>query len=138
MKLKDPETSFITKYFVKTPIFFCLLLAAGVIMFVLLSLNIKVPVYKTYAGTVQNENGITTIHTKEILPDSDNAILLYSNRDTHIEKVSDYDMADHMIFLKIQCEIFSDQEAISVDVIQEKVSLFELVFRNGGFHNETE
>lgn len=61
MKQKDPETSFITKYFVKTPIFFCLLLAAGVSMLVLLSLNIKVPVYKTYAGTVQNGKDITTI-----------------------------------------------------------------------------
>lgn len=132
MKQKNPETSSITKYFVKTPIFFCLLLAAGVIIFVLLSLNIKVPVYKTYAGTVQNEKNITIIQTKEILPESDDAILLYSNRDSHIEKVSDYDMADHMIFLRNQCEVFSDHEAISVDVVQEKVSLFELVFRNGG------
>lgn len=122
----------ITKYFVKTPIFFCLLLAAGIIVFVLLSLNIKVPVYKTYAGTAQNEKDITTIQTKEILPESDDAILLYSNRDSYIEKVSDYDMADHMIFLRSQCEVFSDHEAISVDVVQEKVSLFELVFRNGG------
>lgn len=101
-------------------------------MFVLLSLNIKVPVYKTYAGTVQNEKDITTIQTKEILPESDDAILLYSNRDSYIEKVSDYDMADHMIFLRSQCEVFSDHEAISVDVVQERVSLFELVFRNGG------
>lgn len=128
----NKETSFITEYFVKTPIFFCLLLVAGVIMFVLLSLNIKVPVYKTYAGTVQNEKGITIIQTKEIPPESDDAILLYSNRDSYIEKVSDYDIADHMIFLRNECEVFSDHEAISVDVMQEKVSLFELVFRNGG------
>lgn len=126
------------KYFVKTPIFFCLLLAAGVIVFVLLSLNIKVPVYKTYAGTVQKEKDITAIQTKEILPESDDPILLYSNRDSHIEKVTDYDMADNMIFLRNQCEAFSDNEAISVDVMQEKISLFELVFRNGGFYNETE
>lgn len=128
----NKETGFITEYFVKTPIFFCLLLAAGVIMFVLLSLNIKVPVYKTYAGTVQNEKGITIIQMKEIPPESDDAILLYSNRDSYIEKVSDYDIADHMIFLRNECEVFSDHEAISVDVMQEKVSLFELVFRNGG------
>lgn len=132
MKQKDPETSFITKYFVKTPIFFCLLLAAGVSMLVLLSLNIKVPVYKTYAGTVQNGKDITTIQTKEVLPESDDAILLYRNRDSHIEKVSDYDMADNMILLSNRCEVFSDHETISVDVVQEKVSLFELVFRKGG------
>ncbi|MCM1244290.1 MAG: hypothetical protein NC293_01445 [Roseburia sp.] len=132
MKQKDPETSFITKYFVKTPIFFCLLLAVGVIIFVLLSVNIKVPIYKTYAGTVQNPKDITIIQTKEILPESDDAILLYSNRDSHIEKVSDYDMADYMISMRNQCEVFSDHEAISVDVVQEEVSLFELVFKNGG------
>lgn len=132
MKQKDPKTSFVTNYFVKTPIFFCLLLAAGVIIFVLLSLNIKVPAYKTYAGTVQNEKGITTIQTEEILPESDDAILLYSNRDSHIEKVSDYDMSDYMISLRNQCEFFSDHEAVSVDVMQEKVSLLELVFRKGG------
>lgn len=132
MKQKDSETSFITKYFVKTPIFFCLLLAAGVIIFVLLSLNIKVPVYKTYEGTVQNKRDIMIIQTKEILPKSDDAILLYSNRDSHIEKVSNYDMEDYMISLRNQREGFSDHKAISVDVVQEKVSLFELLFRNGG------
>jgi peroxiredoxin family protein len=136
MRLKDPENSFFTKYFVRKPIFFVVILVLGVASFLLLSELIKVPVYYTYNGTVKIVEGKTSIEFIEYNQKENTTIYIYKNRDEYLKEISDYTVQDNKVVLQQKLDEFKDGENVKVDVWQKKISLLEMIFRSGGNSNE--
>lgn len=136
MKMKDPESSKITKCFVKKPIGFILILLSCVLFFLYCSSNIMVPMYQTTNGIVMIKGGEKAIEIEEKCLVNNTPILVYCDRDSYIEKISNYTVKDNSIYATGSLSTFNEGQQVSVDYEQEKISLLELLIKKGGSVNE--
>lgn len=138
MKLKDPEQKFVTKYFVKKPVFFVAILLAGPVLFFLCSQAIQIPVYHTFDGTVRAVGDRAEIVIEGFGGSTQVPIFVYTNRDEQVEEITEYRVEGSTILLQNRPDAFSDRQKVKIDVCQNESSLWQMVFRNGGISNEKE
>lgn len=136
MRLKNPENSFITRYFVKRPIFFVTILVLGVLAFLLLSQSIRIPVYHTFDGTIHIEEGKTSVEFIEFYQKENTTLFIYKNRDEYLKEISDYAIEVNKIVLPEKLAEFKNNEKVKVDAQQEEITLLDMIFRSGGTSNE--
>ena len=121
------------KYVIKSPLLFYAFLALGMLLFVCLSLWIRLDVIETYAATLSGNT--VTVH--EALAPASPTVYLYENRNDKIYKL-DYRHIDRQSGATIfTIDAGSDAAAalprdISVDVTVRQQTLLQRIFAKGG------
>jgi hypothetical protein len=121
------------KYLIKTPLLFYLFFSIGAILFVYMTISVRIDVMKTYDASYKD--GVITIAANEnIITEK---IFVYSNRNekiygVHIDKVVNEE--DRMYIYVAQGDDAFEKllDDIKVDMVIGKQSLLERIFVKAG------
>ncbi|MFT3985651.1 MAG: hypothetical protein QM697_17260 [Lachnospiraceae bacterium] len=117
---------------IKKIIFFTLFLSIGVFIFIMASLMIRVPVYRTIEAEAVYEDDIILLKFPEQEFFVDAPIFVYKKRDDEIQKVTDYLCTPSGICLESYKERDIIEGIVYVDVQVDDINLLQLVFTKGG------
>lgn len=115
------------EFFVRKPFGFVVFLVLGTTVFLYMADRIKVPVYTTVKTSIEQEEDGIRLNLKDIKFQTGTPVFLYHARDEHLEKITEYRMADGYIVIE-HLEKNSDGEKINIDVQTKEVSLLRHLF----------
>ena len=117
-----------TLLFVKYPVGYIVLLAAGVIAFALVALNIDIPVYETVEVSCHTTDNQLMLDMKDHLPSSNQPIYVYQSREERVDKVEQYKVDQVTESVTANINQYKDLNKIKVDVQTGEVNLWSYIF----------
>ena len=118
-------------FFVFKPIGFTMFLLFGLITFIGISSNIKIPVYDTIETVVEKEGEHIKLDIGSQELQEDTPIFVYRSRDDYLEKITEYQVESKYIVIN-SIDDLSDEQKVNVDIQTKEISLLEHIFKNGG------
>lgn len=131
MERQSRTRRILSNYFVIKPIGFVIFLMFGILAFLIIGSNVKIPVYTTVQTTVEKEDNFVKFKWEEHELMTGDPIYIYCSRDDYLEKIVEYRMEDGYLKANISSN-FSDMEKINIDIKTDEVTLLEHIFMNGG------
>lgn len=119
------------KYIIKTPLVFYLFLAAGVMLFLYMTLSLKLDVMQTYDAAISG-NTVTVSCEPHMVSDT---VYLYSDKNEEIFKVKAEDIrtADGCIVFTVSSLALSELRGdVCVELVVGRQTLFTRIFVNAG------
>lgn len=131
MEKQSRKRWILSNFFVLKPVGFIIFLLFGIIAFVIVGSNVKIPVYTTIQTTVEKEGEYVRLKLgeQELLPDA--PIFIYQSRDDYLEKIMEYQIDDGYIVMDAPNDL-PDNEKVNIDVQTAEISLLKHIFMNGG------
>ena len=130
MKEISKKRKILTDFFVKRPLGFVIFLMIGIAAFILVSVNIRIPVYTTVEAYVEKENDRIKLNLNNNKFQTDAPVFLYQSRDDSLEKITEYQIKDGYIIIE-DTGIFSTGEKINIDIQTEEVTLLKHILDGG-------
>lgn len=118
-------------FFVFKPIGFTMFLLFGLITFIGISSNIKIPVYNTIETVVEKEGEYIKLDIGNQELQEDTPIFVYRSRDDYLEKITEYQVESEYIVID-SIDDLPDEQKVNVDIQIKEISLLQHIFRNGG------
>lgn len=130
MKEISKKRKILTDFFVKRPLGFVIFLMIGIGAFILVSINIRIPVYTTVEAYVEKENDRIKLNLNNQKFQTDTPVFLYQSRDDSLEKITEYQLKDGYIIME-DTGVFSTGEKINIDIQTEEVTLLKHILDGG-------
>ncbi len=137
MDIKKNTVHLYMKYVVRKPIMFLTFVFICVTLFVNITLNTKIPVSKRYTcDTSFSSNDVLEIQLHKNLNNVDfDTVYIYENRNQYVYSFTDFEHSDGKITIRDHDEFpesLRDKNGLFVEVKQDEMNLFELIFVKGG------
>lgn len=124
MKMKK-QSAFITN-----PIVYIIFFTMGTVIFLIVSLKVKVPVYSSYTGVVNVADDKTFIVIEDKIPVS-GSVFYYINRDDRFESAGGYS-TEYRGYEIDNVMNLEGNTTVNVDIQLETITLLEAVFERVG------
>ena len=111
------------------PVFYIAFIAVGLLLFILVAQKIKIPVYRTYAVSVNKEAGKTYIDFSEEVPVTDAKIYLYVARDESVTGIDEYKYSETCESIILDGDYFEDGVKMFADIRISEVSLLQYILK---------
>lgn len=137
MDLKKNAIRLYMKYVVKKPIVFLAFVFICVTLFVKITLSTEIPVNERYGcDTLFSSNNVLKIKLHESLDNIDfDTVFIYENRNQYVYSFADFEYNEGIITIHDYedfPESLRDKNGLFVEVKQDEMNLFELIFVKGG------